>query len=653
MPNQSGTTGANNYQYVAAPPTNLQQVSIRLQVTVDAKNRLSIQSQTQDTHRHTANSAHDSSTRPPGSGRTRACSGRTTSRQRVFNTFQVGLNRNANTGTPYFETLGQNIEGNLGIAGYWPDPTNYGPPSLSFGTALPGLSDGTPSHSVVQTMSLQNALVVAEGQAQSSVRRAVWTRWTRITSPIPAAAARSASPARRRSSTSTALANRGTGNGFADFLLGLPQTDSVTWGDTRYYRQLNYSSWVNDDYRFLSNLSLSLGVRYEYTSPTDEKYGRLANLLFAPGFSGISEVVTASPVTTCSAEAVGIPCVLASAAGLPGALVEQQHGAVEPRLGLAWQAMKRGSLLIRAGFGTYYNEGIYNAISTKLGQQPQFVYASGSLETSATNPLSLANGLTQIAPGTAISNTTAYSPNMKLPYSETWNFSLQRNLPNQLVLQINYIGVEGHHWNLAFDPNQATPGAVSNYETREPFRIRQVPYAGLMTYNEAGANMYSNTESVSLIRRLRNNVSFQLQYQLAKSMDDITTAQNPQDIRAEYANTSTVRRNQVTYTMVLESPVDQRRGFLANHGFLTKALKDWTVQTPVTWGSGLPLTATVTGDVAGTGSTATQRAEATRASRYVRPGVLQHRRVYHSGFPEPSATPAATPFRARTCSVSI
>ena len=34
-----------------------------------------------------------------------------------------------------------------------------------------------------------------------------------------------------------------------------------------------------------------------------------------------------------------------------------QHGAVEPRLGLAWQAMKRGSLLIRAGFGTYYNEG--------------------------------------------------------------------------------------------------------------------------------------------------------------------------------------------------------------------------------------------------------------------------------------------------------
>ena len=132
-----------------------------------------------------------------------------------------------------------------------------------------------------------------------------------------------------------------------------------------------------------------------------------------------------------------------------------------------------------------------------------------------------------------------------------------------------------------------------------------------MTYYEPGANLYSNTETVQLMRRLRNNMSFQLQYALAKSVDDISTALNPADIRAEYANRSGVRRNQVTFQTVLESPVDQRQGFLANHGFLTKALKDWTLQMPVTWGSGLPLTPSVTGDIAGIGSTVTQRAEAT------------------------------------------
>jgi trimeric autotransporter adhesin len=399
----------------------------------------------------------------------------------------------------------------------------------------------------------------------------------------------------------------GTGNGFADFLLGLPFNASTTWGDTRYYRQLGYSAWANDDYRFLSNLSLSLGVRYEYTSPIDEKYGRLANLEFAPGFSDVAALVTSSPVASCPSLAVGVPCLLAGAAGVPGGLVNAQHGAVEPRIGLAWQASRRGNLVIRAGYGTYYNQGIYNQISSRLGQQPQFINASGNLQTSNANPLSLAAALTQVAPNTLISNTYAYDPNMKLPFTQTWNLQIQRNMPGNLVLQINYVGVKATHLTQGFDPNQAAPGPAGNAASRLP-----ISYAGLLTYLQSGANLYSNTESVSVIRRMRSNVSFQFQYQLAKSIDDTAqTALNPLDLAAEYANSPGIRRNQVNFTMILESPVDQRRGFLANHGFLTKALKDWTLQTPVQWGSGAPLTATVFGDVAGIGTTATQRAQAT------------------------------------------
>ncbi len=129
--------------------------------------------------------------------------------------------------------------------------------------------------------------------------------------------------------------------------------------------------------------------------------------------------------------------------------------------------------MIRAGYGTYYNEGIYNAISQRLGQQPQFVTTSGNLETNTSNPLTLATGLTQIASTTAISNTAAYDPNMKLPYSQTWNLSAQRNLPNQLVLQINYTGIRGTHLNLAFDPNQATPGPVSALSNANSFPVRR------------------------------------------------------------------------------------------------------------------------------------------------------------------------------------
>ena len=57
--------------------------------------------------------------------------------------------------------------------------------------------------------------------------------------------------------------------------------------------------------------------------------------------------------------------------------------------------------------------------------------------------------------------------------------------------------------------------------------------------------------------------------------------------------------------------MDQRKGFLANKGFLTHALKNWTLQAPITWATGTPRTATVSGDIAGIGITNGQRAEAT------------------------------------------
>ena len=137
--------------------------------------------------------------------------------------------------------------------------------------------------------------------------------------------------------------------------------------------------------------------------------------------------------------------------------------------------MKRGSLLIRAGYGTYYNEGIYNAMSQSMGQQPQFIYTTGSLQTSTANPLTLATGLSPaaIAASTLISNTTAYAPNYKLPYTDTWNLGFQRNMPGQLVLQINYTGIISRHNQLAFDPNQAAPGATGNYANAAALQIRR------------------------------------------------------------------------------------------------------------------------------------------------------------------------------------
>ena len=586
LPNQPGAT-VQNYQFVTNVPTNMQQVSARLQYTVSPKDRLSFTVQTQYRDQQNAQAFgfidHNHSL-----GQNESVQYTHNFTSRLFNTFQAGLNRNRSTGTPYFETLGQNIEGNLGIAGFWPDPSNFGPPTISFGGAYSTLSDGTPSRSTTQTEQTQDSLSWRRGKHNLQFGVSYNRQAISLLSDNSGRGSFSFTGAQTQQYVN-GFGVPGTGNAFADFLLGLPQSNSVTWGATRYFHQNVYGAYLNDDYRLASTLSLQLGLRWDYNAPVTEEYGRLANLAFGPGFSGATVVTPATP-------------------GVPSAgLVNPQRNAFSPRVGVAWQAMRRGNLIIRTGYGIYYNEGIYNALARSLSLAPQFVVNSGNLQTTSTNVLTLANGLTQIPASTQLTNTAAYAPDLKYPYSQSWNFGIQRNLPGQLVMQINYTGIKGTNLLMGFDPNQALPGPVATWQSRV-----SIPYAGLFTYTNSGANSISNSGTISLIRRMRSNLAFQLNYTRAKAIDDaVAVALNPLDLRAERGLSSSDRRDVFQFVLTAESPVDQRNGFMANRGFLTKALKNWTMQAPITFQTGAPLTATVSGDLAGIGATTLERANAT------------------------------------------
>ena len=461
-----------------------------------------------------------------------------------------------------------------------------GPPTLQF-TNYGSLNDGYPTKNATQSGGFNDNLSWRRGKHNLQFG-GLFTRYdTNLLNDSNGRGSFQFTGSQTSQLTADGLAVRGTGSDFADFLLGLPASNSVRYQpSSEYFRGIAYSAFAQDDYRLSNTLSLTFGLRYDYTSPFSEKYGHLANLSILPGYSGVTLVTPGTP-------------------GYAPTLVNPDRNNLAPRLGIAWRAMKRGNVVVRAGGGIYYNEGVYNAMVTNLAGQPPFVLTSGTVQTASNNILTLAKGLTQAAPGKTITNTYAYDRNYRDSYVSTWNVGIQRDMPKQLVMQINYTGSKGTRLDVRLDPNQSAPGPASTAIQRAP-----IQYFAFTFDLPVGNSILQG--QFQLIRRMRNNLSFQLNYTLQKSIDDVGgTVLNPLNIAAERAISNGNHEHTVNFQWTFQSPVDGRKGFLANKGAVTKALKDWTFNSTPQFQTGAPLTATVQGDIAGIGNTINQRAEVT------------------------------------------
>ena len=127
--------------------------------------------------------------------------------------------------------------------------------------------------------------------------------------------------------TANGVAVAGTGSDFADFLLGLPDTSAVVFGNAdKYLRQSVYDAYFDDDFRVNPELSIRAGLRWEYGAPVTEIKNRLVNLDPTPGFASV-------PTVCGSAAPAGSP---AGACGSvqPGSLMHPDYSFPEPRIGI-------------------------------------------------------------------------------------------------------------------------------------------------------------------------------------------------------------------------------------------------------------------------------------------------------------------------------
>jgi hypothetical protein len=588
LPNQAVATTNQDYRLIVANPNHTQALNTRLNVTVTPKDNLAFAVNWQG-----RNASNDQFFGCCDSTSGNGFNGNATWRHRLstrsFESVTINFNRNTTIGNPYFYTLGQNVASQLGIAGPSSDPRNYGPPSLSF-TNFTGLNDSNTSRSAVESFGANDTLTLRKGKHNLSFGGGVTHYLNNLITDSNGRGAFSFS------GLSTALYVNGqqttnTGYDFADFLLGLPETSSIRYGEaSTYFRSTGFNGFAVDDFRLSTGLSLNLGLRYEYFAPWSEKYGHAANLDVAPNFAAVA------PVLPGQTGAFG--------GAYPSALIRSDKNNFAPRIAVAWKPNPKGKLLIRAGYGWYYNPSQYNQFQQRLAGQPPFAITN-TVTTSSADLLTLSTGLLQKS-GKTITNTYAVALDYHPMYAQTWNASIQRDLPKALVLEVSYQGTKGTRLDVPESPNQAPLGSSLTSEQRYP-----IPNAGNFTYDTPVGNSFYEAGQVRLTRRFSKGISGNLLYTYSKALDDAVLAQNFYDQAAERALSTFNHTHVMALNFVIASPVDATKGFLSHPVFLAKALKDWTLSGNVSAQTGAPLTATVSGNLDGTGSSAALRANAT------------------------------------------
>jgi hypothetical protein len=514
-------------------------------------------------------------------------SGYTVGYGRLNSSATLSWNRSLSLGSNLFTNSATNpavqagvFVGNPTIYG---NPFYYGVPSINLGASYQGLSDPTPSRTVNQTISFSD--FVAWNHKGHNMRFGVDFHrihadsiggtnvlgsftFSGFDTALPTGATYNCTPGQIASNPTCA-----TGSAFADFLLGQPESTGITAGLNKIYLRGNSWDWYGqDDWRARSNLTFNFGLRWEYFSPYSEKYGRLVNL----NVTGSAEAGTLNISNVCAAQAPAGSVAGACAAVTPGTLVKPDKSMYSPRIAIRWAPKSKFTkqTVVNASYGINYNTGQYSRFAQKLAFQYPFAITQANVE--GTNGCTLANMTLGAGFGCSTGQTTlsnyAVDPNYRLGLVQIYNVGIQRTLPQQIVLNINYTGAYAGDQDMLRAPNRNQDGLI-------------VSQAGQFTYEDSLGYQRSNALAISASERMHKGISLQAVYTYAHSIDDAssvggaggTIAQNDQDLNAEESNSTFDVRHKVAGSFVLEPPVGPNRAFLNKGGFWSHALDGFNI----------------------------------------------------------------------------
>jgi len=416
-----------------------------------------------------------------------------------------------------------------------------------------------------------------------------------------------------------------TGDSFADYLLGLPQSyQELGVQDHGYWNNVSWAAYVQDNWRATHRLTLNLGLRWDGAPHTYEANNRMGNFYpslydraMAATFTGSQHGNTicgptdsaatgcpggASPGLGSSPNAIlaGVPLYL-NGIGIPGqngvpkGLVDNHWASFGPRLGFAYDLNGRGKTVVRGGFGIMYERiqgnDMYNA-----GPNIPFSLNVTLNNTTFTNPsLAINTGTAATRPINPASITGLDRADYKSPASYQYSLGVQRSLSSKTVLSVAYVGNTNRHQNDYRNINLPTQSALPSL-IGTPYQIATgLTYPGFtqMTMSENEANSHYNALQVDLNSQIKD-LQLRVLYTYSRTIDsstggssgDLANVSNPYaGWRFDLGPGGLDRTHTFVTNFIYDIPVFRH----SSSRLVNSTLGGWEVSGIVTIESGLPI----------------------------------------------------------------
>jgi hypothetical protein len=436
-----------------------------------------------------------------------------------------------------------------------------------------------------------------------------------------------------------------TGNEFADFLIGTPNTTfyDVVQSDNDG-RAMHYHFYGQDQWRVSDQLTLTYGLRYEYHPAYHDPSGNIGNfdpsvarsgrVIYPTGKGNLVSQPYLASFNSCGlgqtsgvAAANGAACtptVDNSQAGLPDGLRTAVKLRFAPRFGFAWRPLGNNRTVLRGGYGLYnitlLGSNFYSLTGTLQANTVQYSNTKTATGPSYAWPQIYAGaGSTGGAGFGQAYFGTANDINWKDPYSHQFSLSVERDLGKGYGLRVSYIGMTTKH--LVWAPNlndMPYSNTVSSYN--QPLSARPFPNWGVINTRSTGASSAYHSGQIDFHHAVGAGLTFDTTYTFAKNLGNnqgpgnSTFASESGGSRASWGGSPDVdfgqaagtRRHRWNTTLLYALPVGRGRQFGGSMNRLADlAVGGWQLSSIFVWQTGAflsPYFPGGQGDPSGTGS---------------------------------------------------